>query len=354
MLYMSKIKRICSILLCVLLLAGCAAPQQPGATNPPETVAVKTNYKLAEVTRGTFTQSSVLNCKVNSNRHEYIYCDYEGGILKDKIEVKRGQQVKKGDVLATITYENSDAELARLELAYERAVDSMESGISNYYQRIASIQGSDRLSYLQRMQVEYELGAYKVSANARCEQALEALEEYKDRYTDKEIVAPMDGLVFTVGRVDAGEEIPEGTLLVELVDISVPCVKIKDFTQRAYMLMTPGLDAVAMFKNESFPCVVNGTPNVITSYNQSGENGSVTVSGDVFPITEFEFAVTLTVLELENMLMVPANAVREGGYVMVLEDGRQVKHRVIPGPTGDGDMVCILDGLTEGQQVVLE
>jgi len=202
--------------------------------------------------------------------------------------------------------------------------------------------------------VEYELGAYKVSANKRCEDALEALEEYRERFADKEIVAPADGLVYTVGRVNPGNTVPEGTLIVELVDISTPCVKLKESTQSVYMRMTPGLKAVATFLEEEFPGVVTGTPNVVTGFAPDGENGVITMSADILPITELELPVKLTVLELEDVLLLPANAIRDNSYVIVLEDGQQVKQRIIAGPTGDNDMVYILDGLTEGQQVVLE
>ena len=60
-------------------------------------------------------------------------------------------------------------------------------------------------------------------------------------------------------------------------------------------------------------------------------------------------------LELENMLMVDKAAIRsddDASYVMVLEDGEVLKQYVICGPD-DGEVVCILDGLQVGHQVVL-
>ena len=55
------------------------------------------------------------------------------------------------------------------------------------------------------------------------------------------------------------------------------------------------------------------------------------------------------------MLMVDKAAIRSddtANYVMVLEDGEVLKQYVICGPE-DGEVVCILDGLQAGQQVVL-
>ena len=76
-------------------------------------------------------------------------------------------------------------------------------------------------------------------------------------------------------------------------------------------------------------------------------------------------------LELENMMMLPWRAVHDykfryapapkvGGvtvekdpYVNLLVDGQVIRRYVICGPS-NGAQICILDGLTPGQQVVVD
>ena len=67
------------------------------------------------------------------------------------------------------------------------------------------------------------------------------------------------------------------------------------------------------------------------------------------------YNVECNVLSLDNMLMVDTDAIHEdsnGTYVMVLENGQAVKREVMCGLEGD-DMICILDGLEEGQLAIL-
>lgn len=364
MLYMPKIKRICGILLCALLLAGCAS----GSASNGETIAlpenVTTNYKTMEVTRGTFEYKRNKQAKLNCFVQESVKCEYDQAILKADIAVNAYDTVKAGDVIATVIHETSDAQLARLELAYEHAVDSMESGISNYYQRIASIQGSDESSYYQRMQVEYELGAYQESANQRCEQALEELEEYRELYNEHQIVAPFDGIVYQVNTdYGAGDEIPKDTQLILLVDPNYICIEVEDelesdVSKEIYLASTPGMKVSVGAGRDNFDAMVTSTPNVVRGYSENGTNSSIFVSGgEILGIPMFStYSASFTIMKLENMITVPKTAVTTVGtksYVEVLENGAIRKQYVILGPEGTLDY-CILDGLTEGQLVVVD
>ena len=61
------------------------------------------------------------------------------------------------------------------------------------------------------------------------------------------------------------------------------------------------------------------------------------------------------VLKLEDMLLLPRNAIHTDAsvdYVFILEDGVSQKRNILCGPENN-DKICILDGLAEGQQIIL-
>ena len=98
---------------------------------------------------------------------------------------------------------------------------------------------------------------------------------------------------------------------------------------------------------------------VVSTPNGTRDLGSRSIyvySKDIQTIETFgAMSVEYVQLEMENMLMVDKAAIRSddtADYVMVLEEGEVFKQYVICGPE-DSEVVCILDGLKAGQQVVL-
>ena len=373
-------KRFCSILLCSLLLAGCVQEQPVTVYQMPE--KAEQTYDLREVEVGTFKIVKEVTISPSYMKKQSVIVNYEDAILKEKSYLVLGDRVKAGDVLATLTFKTSDVELARLELAYERAVYSMDNGISSYYQSIASIQGDDRSSYLQRMQIEYQLASYKLSAERQCQQALERLEEYKARYQDLQILAPCDGIITYVNSIRPEEEVPVGTELFTLADpksiyLELDTPMTDSEGPVTYPMISVGSEARVTRGDYSRTCKITNAPILGERYKNpeiSGEkNGVAYITGndlDTMAGTG-SFSVQYTVLELENMMMLPWRAVHDykfryapapkvdgvtvekDPYVNLLVDGQVIKRYVICGPS-NGAQICILDGLTPGQQVVVD
>lgn len=345
-------KGIFAILLAVLCLMGCAAKQSEEA--PPAAPKVeKTNYKLATVTEGTFRKTERNFGYPVYTDTEYLVCEYDDAYLKENSSVALGNYVKEGDILATFVQKTSDTDLARLELNYERAVENMENGIARHYSQIAAITGNDDVAYMRRVQAENSLALYKMSAEKECQAALEAVEEYKERYGDKYLIAPANGTINWKQPYTAGDSIPKGSALFLLYGEGKFYIRIDNPSDDFLQMSALGTPVTLNYMNKSYDGIVVSTPNGIRDlgsrciYVYSEEMQSVTNLGSM--------SVEYVRLELENMLMVDKAAVRTddtANYVMVLEEGEVLKQYVICGPEGNG-VVCILDGLKAGQQVVL-
>ena len=348
---MWRSKRIIATLLAALCLAGCAANQSE-QTPPAAPKVEKTNYKLATVQEGTFrkTEKTVGNPVYTS---QYLVCEYDDATLKENMPIGVGNQVKKGDVLATFTQKTSDTELARLELNYERAVANMENGISRHYSQIAAIKGSGSIPRMQRNQAENSLALYKMSAEKECQAALKALEEYKLRYEDKQLISPVDGRVNWLQPYAVGDKVAKGTLLFHLYEDTHFYIRIDNPSESFLRMTAPGTPVTITYMNKRYEGEVVSTPNGIRDLSS---RSIYVYSEDVQGVPRVgTMSVEYTQLELENMLMVDKAAIRSddtADYVMVLKDGVAMKQHVVCGPSNN-EVVCILDGLQAGQQVVL-
>lgn len=382
-------KRLSIILLCVLLLSGCVRERPATIYEMPE--KSEKPYNTVEVRLDTFRQTKEVQSPARYLKSQGVFCDYEDATMKEKADLAIGDRVKAGDVLATISFDTSEAELARLELAYERAVYAMDNGISSYYQSIASIKGNDRVSHLQRLQIEYQLASYKLSAEDMCQQALEQLEAYKVRYQDVEIVAPCDGVVDYINPIYPGEKIPYGAELFTLADPESMYLELRlglptDEDKVVYPMISTESQVVVTRGDFNERCQISSAPIMgMLSKNEvtSGENNCIayiTDDGLADMAGSGAFYIRYTVLELENMIIVPKKAVQDyepkktkasdqkvplngeeeneisvqkDPYVNLLIDGNIIKRYVTCGPTNGTD-ICILDGLTPGQLVVVD
>ena len=382
-------KSLSLILLCILLLTGCAQEQSAAIYEMPE--KSEKPYNTVEVRLDTFKQTKQVQTPARYLKSQGVFCDYEDATMKEKADLDIGDRVKAGDVLATITFDTSEAELARLELAYERAVYSMDSGISSYYQSIASIQGDDRVSYLQRLQMEYQLASYQLSAEQQCQQALEQLAAYKARYQDVQIVAPCDGVVDYINPIYPGDKIPYGAELFTLADPESIYLELKlslttDENEVVYPMISTESQVLVTRGDYNRYCQISSAPIMGTlSKNEvtSGEKNCIAyVTGDGLAdmAGSGTFTIRYTVLELDNMIIVPKKAVQDyepknleasqktvlldaeeemgtsvqmDPYVNLLVDGNIIKRFVTCGPTNGTD-ICILDGLTPGQLVIVD
>lgn len=348
---MWRIKRIFAVLLCVACLSGCATEKK--ADVDLINTKVTTNYKLTEVKEGSFKRMEKSVGNPVYTKTEYLICEFEDAVLKENLHVKLNSRVKKGDILATFVQETSDTELKRLELEYQRAMDEKDNGIAQHYSRIASISGNDSIAYMQRVQAENDLALFKMSADKKCQAALERLEEYRQRYEEKYIIAPFDGKISWTETLKAGDKVTEGHAVIQIYDPSEFCVRIGNPSEGFMKMTVPGTPVTITFLKKTHNGTVVSTPNGV----REAKGNSIYVVFENTPeeVEVGSMTVECSALELDNMLMLDKDAIRTddtADYVMILEDDVVSKRYVVCGPEND-EVVCILDGVTAGQQVVL-
>lgn len=355
---MSKIKSICGIILCSLLLFGCSSEEPENVSQELQTPSA-VNYQTTTAEYGTFQITQKNGGTLVYPVTQSVSCEYDHAVLKEKITVKRGDEVKEGDVIATFTFDVSQAELEELELAYRDAVNSFESKQKEYQTKIAgydtTADGIDgQIAALQKKQTENELELYKITAEQNLEELKKSLEEYRLLFSEQVVTAPCDGIVSSVASLTVGHAVSKGTDIVEIYSPDTVYFKLKSPSKSFLQLAAPCLSVTITFRNGSCTGHIASTP---TGIDAVIDNRDIYISIDrPQDITQDNSLSTECVtLELQDVLLLDRTAVRHDDdidYVYILEDGTSLKRNVLCGPE-NSDVVCILDGLSEGQQVIL-
>ncbi|MEX2114333.1 MAG: efflux RND transporter periplasmic adaptor subunit [Pirellulales bacterium] len=265
-----------------------------------------------------------------------------------ELNLKAGQQVKKGEVLVRL--DDSDLR-ARLKQA-EAALTSAEAA------RAQAQADADRYESLLKSNAvsrqEYERAATAVkSTGAELRRAAEAINEMQATLDFATIRSPMDGIVIDK-KVDTGDLVTPGQTLATLLDPNrmqlVASVR-ESLAHRLEVGQSINVQIEALNKQ------CTGIISEIVPESQSASRTfQVKVTGPCPKgVYSGMFARLLIPLDEEQVLVVPREAVQSVGQlelVDVVDDGRISRRAVRAGRRLDDD-IEILSGLREGEQVAL-
>ncbi len=254
------------------------------------------------------------------------------------ILVKEGSRVQKGQTLAKI-------EDKYLTLEVQTARDSYEKLKSDK----ARFENSLKTGGVTQSQVD-DISLQLRNAENRLEQA-------EKRLTDAVITAPISGVI-NKKHIELGAYVSPGTALFDIVDVSSLKLLVTVDEKRVVLLQTGNkVDiTVPVFPDKSF----TGTISFIAAKADNSLNFPVeikvnNVKGDIVKAGMYANAV-FRFKEEAPILSVPRNAFVGSvntQQVYVLKDNNTVSLRKVTPGAVFGDTVEILDGLEEGEKVVI-
>jgi membrane fusion protein (multidrug efflux system) len=253
-----------------------------------------------------------------------------------EVNFRTGQRVEAGDVLVRLDDDIERANLAEAEallVEQRHAVD-----------RMRRLQQSNAIAMAQLEQVTAEFAA-----------AGAALDRAKRRLADREIRAPFTGIVgFT--EVDPGARVEEGTVITRIDDLSEVEVEF-GLPETLFAEINVGLPVSAgsaAFPDRSFVGRVSAIGTRVDPVSRSFRVRAIIPNSEgALPAGMFMF-LSLTLSESEA-IVVPEEAVIAQAaetYVYVVDAGRAVRRIVTTGQR-HGGVIAILDGVEEGQPVVI-
>ncbi|MCK9563695.1 MAG: efflux RND transporter periplasmic adaptor subunit [Bacteroidales bacterium] len=355
-------KRIAGALILLLILAGIwyLLGRTPASLQPPlrggwdQPTAVRTataDLGSLEVQVRSIGTVTPLNTVTVRSRVE--------GVL-DRVLFTEGAEVEQGELLAEIDPLPYRARLAQAE----GQLQQNQAQLRNARADLELYEGLYQQDSIARQQLSGQRALVEeLTGTLKANQA--EVEDARLQLSWTSIEAPISGKL-GLRRVDAGNLIAandsEGLVTITqmkpiAVQFTVPEVEVPALRQafaRGGLLRVEALDRAGQ--------QVLATGELITLDNQiDTTTGTLRVKAlfgneddALFP-NQF-VNVRLRLNTLESVITIPSDAVQYGSrgtYVYVVEEGKAYTRAITLGPSAD-DRVAVTDGLTEGEQVVLE
>ncbi|MEO5802292.1 MAG: efflux RND transporter periplasmic adaptor subunit [Verrucomicrobiota bacterium] len=338
---MKKYLKIAAMVLLSGALTGCKPTETTVTAKPLEPV----NVKLVQPRKGDVARNVSLPASIIANQQVTLYSKITG-YLKT-ISVDKGDEVKKGDLLAEIEAPELLADLAK-------------------YKAEAEIADLDfkRASDAQKKAPDLIVSQSVDTVKSKCAMAKANLDRAETLLNFSKITAPFSGVV-TKRYVDTGAFVPAATSSSSAN--SAALVTIADFKTVRVQIPVPEMEATR---------VKNGLPVKVSVEGLAGKvfEGTITRSSQVLDdatktmLAEVDFknadnnlrpgmyAIAKIAIEKHSdVLLLPVEAVlkeKAGSSIFLVEDGKAKKVSVKVG-FDDGAFVEIIEGISPDAQVVL-
>lgn len=342
-------------------LGGCAL--FPEEEEEHKVTLVKTDttmdYELAQVTVGNVVLTQKIYCEYREENGEELSFGQDGRAVEE-VYVTKGEEVKKGTLLAKLECDDLISEKNQLQytidrnsLLKEQNLETLQFNIDELEKEFAK--GWMDSSYYNETVADME--EQTESSNEKYDDAIEVatirLSEVNSQLSGCYIYAGMDGTVSYIinSLVKGSTSYRAGNTMIRVIDMS-HCNFFIDAEEYG----------------DYFDYFTEGQELILT--NNSGEECTVTVQayseedGGLFlSISEIDenrsigdrMYMYLTLDSRENVLTLPKAAVHYAGgqyYVYVSDDGGLKSMRYITAGLVGDDSIEILDGLKEGDIVI--
>ena len=330
--------RIVTVLLLGLTLVGATACH-PFADNEPEA-------QLAEVVRGDLTVTVSGSGNIEVANEARLAFGVSGRI--DKIYVEEGSKVSEGEVLAKLDTSALELALTQAKVAQEQAKVNWEEAKYNLH----------RLKVLYRPLKVAELRLEL--AELQYEAAKQAVAQAQKQLDEAIITAPFDGIVASVD-ADEGDTVLTTTKIIHLIDLTSMELEVAVWERDIPMIR---LNQRAIIELDAFPEVqLKGWVNFI-SLLPTVEAGVILYKVKIgFNVPQglglrvgMSAEAEIIIDERNNVLLVPNRAIKQdaqGNQIVEVMVNDQIQQRPVVIGLSDGFQTEIVDGLSEGETVVL-
>ena len=353
------------LLFCVLL----ALPHPSFATS--DSLISQDKIKTESANYDTYTvQPSVYEKKNTSSVSEFYPYTYslrfeQKGATFVEYTVRRGDEVKKGDVLAIFELEADTVAMASNQLALKRMEDNYFDGCLQRHNAIQEmkeqlLKTSDpydqaiQILKIQRAEVALEQYIYQQELNiANLKEEIAQAEEYLKNNT---LISPFDGVIENVVYKRAGDPISTTEVLITLYREDYLLLRVDNKS----MNFRFGMDVqVEVGRNKTKRLLTGRVVGADNLLPQSRQKGYAYIQLAPYNTKEIRLTAPKAIVStyyLENVMVLPRNAVSiESGkyYVYQLIDGVPRK-RYVNLVTQSTAGAWIIQGLDAGDVIVID
>lgn len=339
----------------------------------------QTYYITEPVARITLDKSVLATGSVRASQRTEVGAQVSGKIIS--LNVKLGQAVKKGDLIAEIDASNqsntlgtAEANLASYQAKLKSAQVALEVAQSNY-NRLNKLYKANSTSLSELETAKNTLATAKASvdeAQSQVKTAQISVNDAKTNLNYTQIISPMDGVIVSVP-VSVGQTVNSNQTsptIVQVADLSKMLIKLEvsegDIAQvkegqsiRFTTLADPNHPYDSQIDTVD-PALTTLTDNSYTE--ESGNTEAIYYYANALvDNAENKLRIGMTVqgqiniAKRENVLTVPTSTLKKRGnetFVQVLKNNK-VEEKEVKTGLADGQHTEILSGVDEGEQVIV-
>lgn len=352
---------------------------------------IRTTVKTAEVTQGD-VKAYLSTTAVVKSKSSKDYFPIQGKVKK--VNVKVGDRVEKGQVLAEFEVTDPNIAVKQAQLSYDNAVLTKQNQVSSNNQVKESIEDLNKqIADLEAQITEAkknpadgakvaQLESQKATLNTKKDSLKEPFSSEQLKQADNNIalqklnldnaksnaaksqstiVADFDGVVTAVNLVEGATTAVASQPAVTVQDVDNLKVVLSVGKYDAAKIKI-GQEAVIKYDGKEYKGTVSFIDPVAKKAPAStGTETTLSVEIDVLDKAEglkidFDADVDLLLGEVNSVIKVPAESIRSDkdgkAYVFSIEENKVVEKDVVLGLQSDMEAE-ILDGITSGEKVIL-
>ena len=369
---MSRINRLAGsaliMLFMALLLLSPFAYSQNELIDQKDIVVDTANYKTITVKTGEYKKSATTSA---SEYYPIQYAvRYEGASARYfDYNVRRGSEVKKGDLICTLTVDRDEVLIAQKQLALTRAKEDFALGVESREKQIEekslAVHASSEPFAREILRLELEkltvaLQKYRFESLNRIQDLEEDLEKLLASYSNQYIYAPIDGVISELTYFKDHQQIFDGQLITWIYDPSVVLFQVNDSSRNLRYNMEVTL---TVGPNQSR---VTGHGRVIAcpmAYPDEGGSSAAYIRVDSYeggnaPKKLTRPSVSYNSIYLDNVFVVDRSAVTLYGgkyFVYKLSENGMVSKRYVNHVGGNASSgSLLLQGIAPGEKLILD
>lgn len=381
--YMWKAKLISLVLVVSIILTACGGSGDKksdeaflyeGEVSGSAINAATEQYETTTVRKEDYQEIFSDTGELEYTDVDAIHIDDQDAVL-DSIKVKKGQRIKKGDVLAVYHLETSGTKLQKQKLLNDQARANYESGLSNLNKSLTDAtkelkqlgtEADKKMKNLEIKKIKKEIEAYKKGEKEIRDQEKEYARLVRLQ-SKTNLVAKKGGVVTSVKREFVGEELDASKEIIKFRNNDKWLIKVKDSSSMLRYNMDVKVrlgKSVNNYQYEIDGKVITATD--ITGVEENDESGDAVVYVDIseadkkkYDFEKNTIYIHAVSFEVKDALMVDVNAVYTESvgvnnvpYVYVLEDGKLHKRFVVSNYKNEKDYL-IEQGVSENQTLAI-
>ena len=355
-------KRIIVSLSVVLLfsfsLCGCGTKEEPpliAVDSEDEAIS----YSLVEASYADVVKTQKVDCSYSQSKQQDISFDTTGGFV-EKVYVRKGDVVKKGDLLCQLSAGSLQEEIDKLTYNITRNemllgyMDTDENlDIQDLWVNYSGAMPEDKIKE-QVEGVQKNYARQRELLNDSLEFDRKELNAKKTQLKNSKIYAKIDGTVYKVKQYLEGSTSKEGEVVITIVDNNDCYFVVKDTKYKDIFSEGQKIDMRITYSTAAGEYILEplnmdkwDTEMYFSVYSSpdEGADPEVGVIGTMSVVMDSK----------SNVLSIPTDVLHIAGdtqYVYTLSENgfREIRY-VKVGLIGD-ERAEILDGLTEGEKVV--